>query len=255
MRDQGMKYIDNSLWNMVNAACRKQIAEQKARGESSHCTISASDEQGLLVEAQKHIKTVKEDPGVAAFWILDDYPSGNISSTLKALHDLINTETAGSKPTICGIGGSLDHRSQTDPHFKPDRSYTERSLVNLTPAACDIVAPYFYGAAKANDPTWIDWTMADLLPWFLRQLQRLGFDQPQLMPLLHAFSAPRTPGGTYYVQPRPRDIEAQASAYCAVRPVAVMFFTWRSRDAQTSYAGDAQIREGVMSGASKCWNH
>jgi hypothetical protein len=56
-----------------------------------------------------------------------------------------------------------------EPGILPDRAYIELSLQNITPAGCDVIAPYFYGAATENDPAWIDWKMADLMPWFTRR--------------------------------------------------------------------------------------
>jgi hypothetical protein len=252
MREQGMKYIDIKLWSLVNAYCRAQAVEQKARGETRSCVISAAAQQTLLGQATRHLDEVRNDPGIAAFWILDDYPWGDISSTLEQLHALIVKSTEGRKPSVCGIGGSLDHRTANDRRFEPDREYTTRALDNLTPAACDVIAPYFYGSATANDPRWIDWTMGSLMPWFIDELRQRGFGEPQLLPVLHAFSAARTPGGTYYVHPRPEDIEAQAKAYCDSGAIGLLFFTWQARDALNGYENDAQIRAGVTKAVANC---
>jgi hypothetical protein len=252
MRDQGMKYIDIRLWSLVNAHCRAQAVEQKARGEARRCVVSGAAQQTLLDQAARHLDEVRNDPGIAAFWILDDYPWGNISSTLEGLHALIVKSTGGRKPSVCGIGGSLDHRATKNGTFAPDRDYITRALDNLTPAGCDVIAPYFYGSATANDPRWIDWTMGSLMPWFIVELQQRGFGKPQLLPVLHAFSAARTPGGSYYVHPQPEDIEVQANAYCESGAIGLLFFTWQAPDALTGYQNDAQIRAGVTKAIAGC---
>src|SRR6202011_4081148 len=105
-------------------------------------------------------------------------------------------ETGSHKPTICGIGGSLDLRMATNPRILPDRAYIELSLQNITPAGCDVIAPYFYGAATENDPAWIDWKMADLMPWFMQRLRSQGFSRPALLPVVHAFYAGKRGGTT-----------------------------------------------------------
>lgn len=256
MRNAGMKYIDNRPWNLLIARCRVQLGLEKDRGETKRCSLSDSDKQALLDEVDKHLQAVKNDPGVAAYWILDDYPSGNVSATLASMHDLIaraNSETHAAKPTICGIGGSLDRRASPDSAFKPDREYIWRALENVTPAACDVIAPYFYGTAAADDPTWVDWTMSDLLKEFSNRLRQRGFARPVLMPVLHAFSATRKSGPFYYVHPTPDDIATQAAAYCRMGAVSLMFFTWDSRDADRSYKNDQELQEGVRRARQNCW--
>jgi hypothetical protein len=153
---------------------------------------------------------------------------------------------------ICGIGGSLDHRTATNQKILPDRAYTELSLQNITPTACDVVAPYFYGSTTENDPTWIDWSMASLMPWFMQRLRDQGFSHPALLPVPHAFYQSKRGGTTYLVKPRAGDIAAQAKTYCGSGAIALLFFTWQSADADLSYVNDADLREGVRQAAAAC---
>ena len=255
MGDLGINYIDIQLWEYIHKQCKIQFDREIAAGGTRHCDLSVDDQQAVLRDAKARLDKVKNDPNVAAYWILDDYPWGNVTSTLVALRRLVdeaNQETGANKPTICGIGGSLDHRTATNRKILPDRHYIELALQNITPAACDVIAPYFYGAATENDPTWIDWSMADLMPWFIQRLRDQGFNHPALLPVPQAFYANKRGGTTYFVQPRPGDIAAQANTYCGFGAIALLFFTWQASDAEHSYANDADLREGVRQSAVAC---
>lgn len=255
MRDLGINHIDIFLWGLIHTPCKVQFDRETAAGSKRRCDLSAETQQSILRDAALHLDKVKNDSNVAAYWILDDYPWGNVSAVLAGLHGLIdkqNRETGTSKPTICGIGGSLDHRTAANQKILPDRGYTELSLQNITPAACDVIAPYFYGAATENDPTWIDWTMASLMPWFMQRLHDQGFSRPALLPVPQAFYANKRGGTTYFVQPRPEDVAAQAKTYCGYGAISLMFFTWQAEDAERSYVNDAGIREGVRRATLAC---
>jgi hypothetical protein len=255
MRDLGINYIDNQLWEFIYTQCKIQFGQETAAGAKRRCDLSAADQQIILRSAKARLDKVKNDPSVAGYWILDDYPWGNLTSTLVALRQLVdqvNKETGANKPVICGIGGSLDHRAAVNQQILPDRAYIELALQNITPAACDIVAPYFYGAATENDPTWIDWSMSKLMPWFMQRLSAQGFAHPALLPVPQAFYRGKRGGTTYFVQPRPQDIAAQASTYCGSGAIALMFFTWQADDAEHSYSNDSNLREGVRQAISAC---
>ncbi len=206
---------------------------------------------------------MEADSGLAAFWILDDYPHGDISATLNALHELVVQSNASSgfqRATICGIGGSLDaKRAADDRRFTPNRGYMDQSLINVSPAACDLVSPYFYGTALEDDSRLIDWSMKDLMPSFLEKLRAKGFDTaaPLLLPVSHAFSY-KAPNRTVYVMPSPDDIARQMNAYCDAGAFSMLFFTWQSHDADRSYSNDQDIRAGVQKGRAEClsrWSH
>jgi hypothetical protein len=264
LREGGAKYIDNFFWEQIHQKCESQYGTQTANHQVLACTLSTSDQTAIVEAATAHLKQVAADPGLVAFWILDDYPHGDISATLKALHDVVKRGNATGglqRATICGIGGSVDakHAAQ-DQQFTPDRGYTERSLVNISPEACDLVSPYFYGTAPTDDPQLIDWSMKDLMPYFLQKLKDKGFNTraPLLLPVSHAFSY-RAPSGTnFWVAPRPGDIATQMKAYCDAGAFSILFFTWQSHDADRSYFNDDAIREGVQKGRAEClsrWNH
>ena len=255
MQGLDIKHIDLQLWGLIYTQCKIQFDRETTTGRKRHCDLSADAQQSIFRDARVHLDKVKNDPSIAAYWVLDDYPWGNLSSVLVALRELVgksNQEARTSKPTICGIGGSLDHRTAANKNILADRAYIELSLQNVIPGACDVIAPYFYGAATENDPTWIDWKMTTLMPWFMQRLHDQGFRRPALLPLPQAFYAGKRGGTTYYVQPRPEDIAAQAQTYCEAGAIALMFFTWQANDAEHSYANDPDIREGVRQAAAAC---
>lgn len=258
LREGGAGYIDNFLWEQIHQRCLAQYAAQKAAGRLLACSLSDDEQKAIVQAAAAHLRQVESDPGVVAFWILDDYPHGDVSAVLKTLNDLVKHSNAAShveRPTICGIGGSLDaKKSPQDERFVPNHLYTAQSLFNVSPAACDLIAPYFYGTALADDPQLIDWSMKDLMPYFLQRLRDRGFDTSSrlLLPVSHAFSYKAPTSTTFYVMPRPEDIATQMKAYCDAGAFSMLFFTWQSQDADRSYSNDDAIRAGVHRGRAAC---
>lgn len=255
MRDLGINNIDNQMWEFIHARCNIQYDHEIATGTKRRCELSVDMQRSILLDARTRLDKVKTDPNVAGYWILDDYPWGDITATLVAVKRLVgqaNKDTGKNKPTICGIGGSLDHRTTSDTPIMPDRAYIELSLRNITPAACDVIAPYFYGAATENEPAWIDWSMRSLMPWFMQRLHDKGFTRPFLLPVPQAFYRGKRGGTTYFVQPRPEDIAAQARSYCSFGAIGLLYFTWKADDAERSYANDENIRDGVRRAISAC---
>lgn len=177
-------------------------------------------------------------------------------ATLVRIHEIVrrnNAATGHRRPTLCGVGGDLDYkRSEADPFFIQDRQYTERALQNISPEACDVVSPYFYGAAPRDDAHLVDWSMRTVVPYFRQALARRGFDEASatIVPVAHAFSY--RGGSGYYVTPRADDVATQMQAYCDMGAQATLFFTWQSQDADRSYANDGELREGVRLGRLGC---
>src|SRR5262249_53098844 len=140
------------------------------------------------------LRAMESDPALAAYWILDDNPHGDVSGMLATLRSLVresNARSGFSRPTICGVGGNLDHKASVGAAtFAADRGYMVDALRNVSPAGCDLIAPYFYGAASADDPSLVDWSMSNLLPYFVQAVKARGYDVPSgvLIPITHAFS-------------------------------------------------------------------
>jgi hypothetical protein len=255
LRDGGAKYIDVTLWELIHRRCVAQSAGQRRPS----CSLSAADTDGIVEAAATHLRKAESDPGLVAFWILDDYPGGDVAATLVKLHDAVDASNRSSglhRATICGVGGSLDAKlAPSSATFTAQHAYLDRALANISPDACDIVAPYFYGTTPvANNPALIDWSMRDLLPYFRRKLEARGFGSPSavMLPVIHAFSFKSDSNPTYYVMPRPDDIAAQMSAYCSAGSLATLFFTWSSRDSDQNYSNNAAIRAGVEQGRRAC---
>jgi hypothetical protein len=249
LRTHGVTYIDAYLWELIRRRCLAQNEFSKAANLRS-CQISELEREAIASEARKHLDQVGRDTSVAGFWILDDYP-GDISMTIKMLHDLVgqaNAATGLDRPTICGVGGTLDTiesgRGKPISRRYPD---IDLALTNVSPEACDLVSPYLYASNRENNPNLVEWSMRSAIPYLLRALEqkRFNMSSPLLVPIIHAFSS-----STGYVLPRPQDIVAQVKAYSKARPLALLFFTWQSQDADQSYANNPVIREGVRQGAA-----
>lgn len=256
LRQGGAKYIDEHLWRIVYNVCLRQFDLQRIAGQPLACVISALDEDAIVKQANTYVTQIGSDPGLVGFWILDDYPRGDIRATLARLRDIVqrnNAATGFRRPTLCGVGGDLDYKqSVADPFFIQDRRYSEQAMQNLSPSACDIVSPYFYGVAAQDDPRLIDWSMRSVMPYFRYALQRRGFDPAAttIVPVAHAFAY--RGASSYFVTPRPDDIATQMQAYCDAGAASVLFFTWQSADADRSYHNDQSLRDGVRLGRAGC---
>ena len=242
----GIKYIDNYMWQLIYQACRQQNDFRRAQHQVAACELSTEEQEAIASQTRNHLEAISSDHSVAGFWILDDYP-GQISPTLKTIHSLVAHANAAAglhRPTICGAGGILDMKNMSR---RISRRYLNLALSNITPEGCDLVSPYLYAASSDNNPDLVDWSMHKTIPYLIRTLKDRQFNvsSPLLLPLLHAFST-----SNHYVMPRPQDIVAQTKAYAKVKPVALLFFTWQSADAEQSYSNNAVIREGVRQAAA-----
>jgi hypothetical protein len=252
----GAAFIDHEIWSVINEKCRTQVATKKAAHLSPSCDLTPADQEEIVTAAKKHLEEVKTQPGLAGVWILDDYPQGDITPVLKTLHSLVHAAGASAGrnlPTICGLGGSLDLRDSVQQPFKPQHKWIDQPAINVTPAACDYVAPYFYGSRPQPNPDLVDWSMRDVIPYALQVLRAKGFNTSGiLIPVLDAFGScdrPRPSGTSCYVTPRPKDIVAQAKAWTDAGAVAMLFFTWQSRDSDENFLNTASIRDGVQQAA------
>jgi len=254
------KYIDFVIWSYITRRCQPQLEAAKAAKRKGTCLLSSEDQRAILDDVAKHLSEVQSSPVIAGFWILDDYPGGDISKLLAAIHDRVKKANAAGglkRPTICGLGGSLDaKKSREDLAFAQDRRYMKTALTNISPSACDVVAPYPYGVTSVDDPALIDWSMHDLIPSLLQELRARGFrSSPFLLPVIDAFSYREKGSKSFWVLPRPSDIEQQMKAYCDAGAVAMLFFTWRAKQADQAYANTPSIRDGIKRGMADCVKH
>ena len=258
LREAGVKYIDAHLWRLLFDVCQQQYAAAAAAGQARSCAIAPLEQATILAQAATYLKLVEREPALAGFWTLDDYPQGDVTPTLRGLRELVQQSNARSgfhRPAICGVGGSLDFkRHLEDSAFTRDRRYFDQAMGNVSPAACDLVGPYFYGSASANDARLIDWSMTELAPYVQAALRSRGYPAAAqvMVPVAHAFSHQGVAGATSYVKPEADDLTGQMRAYCDSGAIAMLFFTWQSPDAERSYANDPDLRDGVRKGRLGC---
>lgn len=199
-----------------------------------------------------------------AYWILDDYPGGDISPVLEKMHDMIvasNNDPASSfpRPTLCGFGGQIlplrdKHPTPTDSHM----SYFAKSLTNFSASYCDMVALYPYAANSGtgiNDPSQFDWSMKYLLLEMFKELQDHGWDSA-VEPLI---GMPQAFGYSNFVAPTETDLVTQMTAYCNSGAVSLLVYSWddgypsavpdgpSSEPVNTPY-----MRAGISQGLREC---
>jgi hypothetical protein len=248
-------YLDGELWKYIHDRCSIQFEFEARRGSSMSCQLSAQDEAVIQGQVDTRLRWGEHNPNIVGYWVLDDYPYGDVSDALRGIHSAValsNARSGASRVLVCGVGGLLDLRLTAGGPLVQSRRYTIDALVNVVPDACDVVAPYFYAVGPVNDPSLVDWAMSDLMPWFMAELKARGFDQPPLLPIVQAFSTPTDAGKLVYIEPRPADMAAQASAYCSRGAIALLYFAWWGRDLEKIYRNDAQLRLGVASAADAC---
>lgn len=255
IRRNNIHYIDSYLWWLIVEVCIPQVQVNKI------CVLSASDEQQILAKVNEHLQITSQDPSIIGYWVLDDYPGADIHTLLEKIHALITDSNVGApvkRPAICGFGSRLDWKPRpTDAVFESDYQYFDHSVVNFSPAACDMVALYPYGVNTINDPTTIDWSMASALPHFRSRLAAKGWNQAQQpligMPQTFSYAWPND-GQAHFVTPRGQDISTQAGSYCKAGAVALLPYAW-----DDSYSGPkselyntAYMVQGLKQGVTKC---
>jgi hypothetical protein len=260
MSRNNIHYIDSYPWWEINQVCAPQLLVKHA------CAFSADEEQLILANISDHLQITSEDPSIIGYWVLDDYP-GDVHQLLEAIHVLIansNSTAVVKRPAICGFGGSLDWKKRpSDLIFASNYHYFDLSLVNFSPAACDMVALYPYGINTVNDPTTIDWSMRSLLSHFLAGLAGKGWNQLQQpfigMPQTFSY-AWQNSAQAHFVTPREQDISMQAASYCKAGAVALLPYSW-----DDSYTGPKSelynspfMVRGLQQGVTDCkkyWYH
>jgi len=245
-----LNYLDMFFWSQIRNICPA----------TNDCSLSAEEENDLLNKARLHLQEVKNNPNIAGFWILDDYP-GNVKSTLIKIHDLVreaNLTSSIQRPTVCGFGARLDYKANPeDRGYTKSHHYFRRSLENFSPEACDGVALYLYGENKVDDPQTIDWSMSDVLPYAMVALKRYGWD-PNRQPLIgltQAFAYRWKSGEVNFVKPRYQDILTQTEAYCKWGASAIIFYAWDDSVAETEKieaVNSEEMRRAMKDGVSIC---
>jgi hypothetical protein len=235
--------------------------------KSTSCEISEETASSMLSQLKVHLAAQKTDSSVIAYWMLDDYPGGDISDVLGKMHDLIvasNSDSSSSfpRPAICGFGGQIlplrdKHPTATDPRM----SYFAKSLINFSPSYCDMVALYPYAANSGtgtNDPSQFDWSMKYLLPEMFKELEDRGWDS-SAEPLI---GMPQAFGYDGYVAPTGADLANQMTAYCNSGAVALLAYSWNDGypseypdRPSTEPVNSADMRSGLAQGLGQCQSY
>ncbi|MBV9358900.1 MAG: hypothetical protein JO023_25620 [Chloroflexi bacterium] len=241
--DQDLGLVDTYLWGRIDAACG---------GDLDTHTCHLDDDQLASIEqsARHHLQITRQDDGVLAYWILDDYP-GDVRPALELLHRVVTEENLVDREpraTVCGFGGELDDRRRP---VATTRAAFNTALRNFSPTACDAVALYPYGNLKATgDASNIDWSMKALLPYMLGQLRERGWD-PKHQPLI---GIPQTFRPTGHQAPTSNAVATQAEAYCDAGASTILFFAWHNTldDSLAELFNTSDLRQGAAEGISGC---
>jgi hypothetical protein len=218
------------------------------------CNVTQSGVDSVLSQTQSYLTSVANDPNIVGFWILDDYPGGDIHTVLQQVHALVvqaNATSIVQRATVCGVGVDVTLLgAQTTRDYGP-------TLSNVTSAGCDIVGIYAYGHEEhGTDPAQFDWSMSIMLPDLLARLRAIGWDTTT-KPVIGLPQAFRVPG---YVMPRRADVAQQTAAFCNAGAVAITAFSWDTSavgagaglvGAQEPY-NNADIRQGLIDGLQQC---
>lgn len=258
--ESGVSYVDGYPWGLILAYGCPDFFARKA----ASCQIDDATSASMLAKLQAHLDAQKHDNNVIAYWILDDYPGGDISPVLEKMHDLIvasNNDPASSfpRPALCGFGGQIlplsdKHPTPTDPHM----SYFAKSLTNFSTSYCDMVAIYPYAANSGtgpNDPSQYDWSMKYLLPEMFKELQDRGWDS-SAEPLI---GMPQAFGYSSYVAPTEADLATQMTVYCNAGAVSLLVYSWNDGypsafpdKPSTEPVNSVEMRNGITQGLSQC---
>lgn len=261
LESAGVRTVDTYPWVLIaDYGCSDYFY-----GQSANCQISDSTSAWILSQLQAHLAAQQGNSNVIAYWILDDYPGGDISSLLQKMHDMIvasNHDASASfpRPAICGMGGSiapLSDKNITD--ADPIMHGFKLDLINFRPSYCDMVALYLYagnmGYGYPKDPSQYDWSMIYLLPAILKDLGSLGWNGAT-EPLV---AIPQAFGYGYWVTPSGADLASQMTAYCKAGAVALFAYSWEDdypvlnpNSPYTELFNNEDLRAGLENGLIKC---
>lgn len=261
LESAGVRAVDNYPWMLIaDYGCSDYFS-----GKSASCQISDSTSAWILSQLQAHLADQQGNSNVIAYWILDDYPGGDISSLLQKMHDLIvasNHDPSASfaRPAICGLGGIVAPSSDTNiTDADPVMHGFRQALVNFRPSYCDMIALYLYagsmGYGYPTDPSQYDWSMTYLLPAIFKDLQGLGWNGSS-EPLV---AIPQAFGYGDWITPTGADLAAQMTAYCKAGAVALFAYSWEDgypiNNPNSPYLelfNSADLRTGLENGFTQC---
>jgi hypothetical protein len=246
------QYIDGVPWAYVQRGCGLPNKENQ-------CRMSADRENSILAQLKIYFEKNADNPNVVGYWILDDYPGADIRRFLEKIHALINEQNRTAKmarPTVCGIGGTLDLITDNRP-ADVRYEHIKRALTNFSVSACDVVALYPYAVGpRSTSPDEVDWSKRRLLPYIFKELKARGWNinKNPLIGMPQAFYyAPKPRQTAPHVAPRPSDIAQEFSSFCEAGASAIIFYSWHDSHGDW-YEGHntPEVRKGLVEGLKRC---
>jgi hypothetical protein len=257
-----MTYTNYTPWRYVYAAMQHScpaISPANFSNPANSCTMSSADQTALYSQIQAHLDTVKNDPDITGFWILDDW-YGNLLPELEHIHTLVaaaNAKYGVKRPTVCGFSATLDFKdSPADPTFSHTaHAWFDRAITNYSPQACDILSPYAYAALPYPDTTGADWSMANLMPYMVSQFKARGWDPTNsyMVVIPQAYSDSANQAGWHIPLPTAAEVETQVAAACKGGAVGVMPFDWDyKQDGTLRLYNTPALQQGYAAGIRDC---
>jgi len=248
----GVKYIDYFPQQIMYDRCSPSL---HAVGV---CPLD--EKQRVVNEIKAHLAKYGQDPNLVGYWVLDDYPGGDVRDLLKQIHAAImdsNASLHDQRPAICGFGAQFGYSG--GPHWgepAPNEHVFPQGAINFDADACDMIGIYAYGVGAVQNARLIDWSMKQLLPRMLTILRQHGWDPARSpligMPQTFAYTDPEYP--TPWVLPRSQDVTAQTWAYCRAGAVAILAYSWDDgfKGAKVELYNSKALQNGLNDGVTKC---
>jgi hypothetical protein len=252
MADQPMKYLDRRIADMVYNVCPP----------SSGCTLTATQENNLVAQVTNYLNANKNDPLIAGYYILDDWP-GNVKNALQRITAAVRTITP-TKPTVCAFVGILDFWQSSDHSGAPFTAHAafDRAIANYSPAGCDIADFYVYGVPgvipftnpHCVPPSDVDWDGSGFYPYMKAALTARGW-----VPSMGWMISPQTftSGNSCdndYPEPTMASIELQTTSACQAGATSTLAYIYDQWGQGKYLANQISWRTGYANGLAACRN-
>ncbi|MGH2447936.1 MAG: hypothetical protein ACRDFS_04970 [Chloroflexota bacterium] len=251
MAADGLHMLDESFWDYISQACQISFKTHQ------RCVISPGLERRIERETRDHLARIARQSAVAGFWVLDDYPGGDVRHTLDRIHVLVtqaNRKAGVNRPMICGFTGNLDYRSGPHARWQSIDGPFKQAMANFTPRGCDMVALYIYGESPWFSVHSVDWTMHRVLPYEKAYLRRRGWNikREPLVGIPQAFT-PLHAGGVDWAPETGSALATQVTAFCKGGASAILAYAWRDHNPGRGELGnDPELRAGLEAGMENC---
>lgn len=220
-----------------------------AKNTSTPIAFTAAEESKILTAIEKRVRASAQLPAVVAFYILDDY-TGCAPKLYARIRDLIQAQAPG-RLVIQGFGGTLDVSKDGGQSFEPcfaeRQHYSNRELLNYVPGCTPLL--YVYSLGKHAPVS--DFSMANLMPWMLDELEGVGW-LPDVDALIGG------PQCWEDVPPSGEQVAQQCEAFAQHGASSICAFTWANfSDGTVELSNSPDLRAGLMAGRDRCaevWN-